>query len=81
MMANLDAGVPPVGEDHQLVGMITDRDIAVRVVAEGKEPHAKVCDVMTPEVKYCFDDQDIEEVSRNMGEIQVRRLPVVNRAK
>src|SRR5947208_15561308 len=81
MMASLDAGVLPVGDHDRLVGMITDRDIAIRGIAEGKGPTAKVREVMTEEVKYCFDDQDIEEVTRNMGDIQVRRLPVVNRDK
>jgi CBS domain-containing protein len=81
MMASIDAGVLPVGENDQLVGMITDRDIAVRGVAEGKGPRAKVRDVMTVDVKYCFEDDEIDEVSRNMAEIQVRRLPVVDRDK
>ena len=81
MMADLDAGVLPVGENDRLVGMITDRDIAIRGVAQGKGPDTKVRDLMTPDVKYCFDDDDIEDVTRNMGEIQVRRLPVVNRDK
>ena len=80
-MARLDAGALPVGEDDRLVGMITDRDIAVRAVAAGMGPNAKVGDVMNSEVKYCFDDQEIDEVLRNMGELQVRRLPVLNRAK
>ena len=81
MMASLDAGVLPVGDQDRLVGMITDRDIAIRGVAEGKGPDAKVRDVMTVDVKYCFDDQDLDEVTRNMGDIQVRRLPVVDRSK
>ena len=80
-MASLDAGALPVGDNDRLVGMITDRDIAIRGVAEGKGPKAKVKDIMTKDVKYCFDDQDIEEVVQNMGDIQVRRLPVVNRDK
>jgi CBS domain-containing protein len=80
-MASLDAGVLPVGEKDHLVGMITDRDIAIRGIAKGKGPNAKVRDVMTEDVKYCFDDQEIEEVTRNMAEIQVRRLPVLNREK
>jgi CBS domain-containing protein len=81
LMASLDAGVLPVGENDRLVGMITDRDIAIRGIAEGKGPETRVCDVMTQDVKYCFDDQDIEEVTRNMGDIQVRRLPVIDRNK
>lgn len=81
MMAELDAGVLPVQQDDRLVGMITDRDIAVRAVAEGKSPDTLVQDVMSNEVLYCFDDQEIEDVARNMGEVKVRRLPVVNRDK
>ena len=80
-MLDIDAGVLPVGENDKLVGMITDRDIAVRGIAKGKGPDASVRDVMTSDVKYCFDDQDVEEVTRNMGDNQVRRLPVVNREK
>src|SRR5438093_8557436 len=80
-MASLDAGVLPVGENDHLIGMITDRDIAIRGIAQGKGPKAKVRDVMTEDVKYCFDDQEIEEVTRNMADIQVRRLPVLNRDK
>ena len=81
MMADLDAGALPVQQDDRLVGVITDRDIAVRAVAQGKSPETPVRDVMSPEVLYCFDDQEIEDVSRNMGEVKVRRLPVVNRDK
>src|SRR5215467_12039796 len=63
------------------VGMITDRDIAVRCIAEGKGPDAKVSDAMTQEVKYCFDDEDVSHVCANMSKIQVRRLPVMDRNK
>src|SRR4051794_30499393 len=69
-MASLDSGVLPVGENDHLIGMITDRDIAIRGIAQGKGPKAKVRDVMTEDVKYCFDDQDVEEVTRNMADIQ-----------
>jgi len=80
-MARLDAGVLPVRENDRLVGMITDRDIAVRGVALGMGPDAKVGDVMNAEVKYCFDDQEIGEVLRNMGELQLRRMPVLDHNK
>ena len=80
-MAGIDAGALPVANNDRLIGMITDRDIAVRGVAEGKSPNIPVRDVMTTDVKYCFDDQDIEEVTLNMGDIQVRRPPVVDRDK
>ena len=81
MMAEIDAGSVPVGENDRLVGMITDRDIAIRAVAAGKGPDTPVREVMSKEVKYCFDDEDLEHVAKNMGDIQVRRLPVVNRDK
>lgn len=80
-MAEMDSGAMPVGQDDRLVGMITDRDIAIRGVAEGKGPDAPVREVMTPDVKYCFEDEDLDHVARNMGQQQVRRLPVVNRDK
>lgn len=80
-MAQIDAGAIPVGENDRLVGMITDRDIAVRAVAAGKSPETRVREVMTLDVKYCFDDEDINHVARNMAEQRVRRLPVVNHDK
>ncbi len=81
IMAKIDAGVLPVGENDRLVGMITDRDIAIRAVAEGKPPTTMVRDIMSDEVLYCFDDQDLDEVAQNMGDTKVRRLPVLNREK
>jgi CBS domain-containing protein len=81
MMKECDCGVLPVAEGDRLVGMITDRDIAVRGIADGKGPDTKVRDVMTDEVMYCFDDDGIQQVCQNMAEIQVRRLPVVSRDK
>ena len=81
MMAKLDAGVLPVGEDDRLVGVITDRDITIRAVAEGKSPTTKVGDVMSHEVLYCFDDQNLEDIAQNMADMKVRRMPVVNRDK
>ena len=80
-MASLDAGVLPVREDDRLVGMITDRDIAVRGVAMGKGPDTEIREVMSSDVKYCYDDEDVEEVLRNMGDLQLRRLPVLDRSK
>ncbi len=80
-MAELDAGVLPVGANDRLVGMLTDRDIAVRGVAKGKGPQTAVREVMSEDVKYCFEDEDLAQVTANMGDIQVRRLPVLNRDK
>jgi CBS domain-containing protein len=81
LMVELDTGVLPVGENDRLVGMITDRDIAIRAVAEGKSPDTRVRDVMTADVKYVFEDQEADEVSIIMSDLQVRRLPVVDRNK
>jgi CBS domain-containing protein len=81
IMGSLDAGVLPVEEKDKLIGMITDRDIAIRGIAKGKGPDAKVRDVMSHEVKYCFEDEDVDHVAANMAELQVRRLPVMNRNK
>src|SRR5213075_3366348 len=82
MMAESDAGAVPVGDNDRLVGMITDRDIAIRAVAEGKGPDTPVRDVMsTEQVLYCYEDEELDHVAKNMGSEQVRRLPVVNRDK
>jgi CBS domain-containing protein len=80
-MGEIDAGILPVGENDRLVGMISDRDIAIRGIGAGMGPDTKVRELMSEEVLYCFDDQEIEEVAANMGDVQVRRLPVVDRDK
>jgi CBS domain-containing protein len=82
VMAEIDAGALPVGENDRLIGMITDRDIAIRAVAEGKGPDTPVRDVMSTEkVLYCYEDDELDNVAKNMGDVQVRRLPVVSREK
>jgi CBS domain-containing protein len=82
IMAEIDAGAMPVGDNDRLVGMITDRDIAIRAVAQGKGPDTPVRDVMsTEQVLFCYDDEELDHVAKNMSEQQVRRLPVVNREK
>ena len=81
LMGKHDCGVLPGADKDSLVGMITDRDIAIRAVAAGKGPRTLVREVMSPEVLYCFEDQDIEEVSRNISDVKVRRLPVMNSDK
>jgi len=81
MMADCDCGVVPVEENDRLVGMITDRDIVVRALAQGKTGETMVREVMSADVKYCFDDDDLDNVAHNMGDLQVRRLPVVNHDK
>lgn len=82
MMARIDAGILPVAQGDRLVGMITDRDIAIRGVGEGRSPaDTPVNEIMTREVKYCFEDDDVGKVAENMAELQVRRLPVLSRDK
>lgn len=81
IMSEIDAGALPVGENDRLIGMITDRDIAVRAVAQNRPPSAKVREVMSREVLYCFEDQELEEIAKNMSRAKVRRLPVVSREK
>jgi CBS domain-containing protein len=82
IMGEIDAGSMPVGENDRLVGMITDRDIAIRGVAQGKGPDTPVREVMSDsKVLYCFEDDDLNDVAKNMGSEQVRRLPVVNKDK
>ena len=81
IMGSADTGVLPVSDGDRLVGMITDRDIAVRGVAEGCGPSARVGDIMSREVKYCYDDAEMDEVLDNMAQIHVRRMPVVDHDK
>jgi CBS domain-containing protein len=78
-MLESDIGVLPVLSGNDLSGMITDRDIAVRAVAEGRGPDTPVSEVMTDDVLVVYDDQDITEAALIMSDRQVRRLPVKNR--
>lgn len=81
MMANIDSGAILVNSEDRLVGMITDRDIVIRAVAKGESCDIPISGVMSSDIRYCFDDQEVDEVARNMADIQMRRLPVVNRDK
>jgi CBS domain-containing protein len=81
-MKALDVGVIPVCDGEHLMGMLTDRDITVRATATGRDPRTThVRDVMTPDVVYCFEDQDMAEAQRLMQERQIRRLLILNRDK
>jgi CBS domain-containing protein len=80
-MARVDAGILPVSDHDRLVGMITDRDIAVRGIGGGKGPESTVGEVMSEEVMYCYEDEDADSVLKNMADLQVRRLPVLDRNK
>lgn len=80
-MAEIDAGVLPVASGERLVGIITDRDIAIRAVGHGLGAETKVDQVMTHEVRYCFEDDEIGQVLDNMADVQLRRLPVLDEDK
>lgn len=81
LMDQNDCGSLPVGEGDRLVGMITDRDIVIRAVAAGLPPSTPIREVMTRDLKYCFENDEIEDVAENMSDIQMRRLPVLNSKK
>lgn len=81
-MKSLDVGPLPVCDGDRLVGMITDRDITVRATSEGKDPkRTPVRDVMTEDVKWCFEDEDVRAAADVMSKAQIRRLVVLNRDK
>lgn len=82
LMREMDVGALPVCENDRLAGMLTDRDMTVRAIADGRDPNTTaVRDVMTPGIVYVFADQDVEEAARQMQEREIRRLPVLNREK
>jgi CBS domain-containing protein len=81
-MATANCGALPVGENDRLVGMITDRDIVTRAVADGIDPtECYVGEIMSEGVKYCYEDESLEDLARNMADLQIKRLPVVNHDK
>jgi CBS domain-containing protein len=81
-MRELDVGALPVCDGDEIQGVVTDRDMAIRLVAEGRDPaRTRVSDIMTPGVSYCFDDQSVEEAVMLMEAQQIRRLPILNRDK
>jgi len=80
-MRDGDFGMLPVGENDRMIGTISDRDIAIRAVAEGKDTGTKVRDVMSEGIAWAFEDDSVEEAAKIMSKCQVRRLPVVNRDK
>ena len=80
-MRDGDFGMLPVGENDRMIGTISDRDITIRAVAEGKGSATKVRDVMSDGVAWAYEDDSVEQAARIMSERQVRRLPVVDRDK
>ena len=79
-MRSLDVGALPVCDGRRLLGVVTDRDITVRITAEGRDPANTPVEVaMTPDLAYAFDDQDVQDAARIMEDRQIRRLPIVSR--
>ena len=79
MMDRLNVGSLPVCDGQKLVGIVTDRDITVRATAAGRAPdEARVGEVMTDQLRWCFDDQSVEEVMQQMSDTQIRRVPVID---
>lgn len=81
LMARVDCGALFVNDNDHLAGVVTDRDITVRAVAEGLPGDTKVSEIMSQGVRYCFEDEEVQHVAKNMADLQVRRLPVMNRDK
>jgi CBS domain-containing protein len=83
LMCGHDIGAVPIGENDQLVGMVTDRDIVCRGLAGNNfdARHAAARDVMTPGIHCCREDDDLAKAVRHMEELKVRRLPVINKGK
>jgi len=80
-MRDGDFGMLPVGEDDRMIGTISDRDIAIRAIAEGKDSETKVRDVMSDGIAWAYEDDSVDKAVKIMSERQVRRLPVVDRDK
>ncbi|TAK83477.1 MAG: CBS domain-containing protein [Betaproteobacteria bacterium] len=80
-MAEFDIGALPVCRSYRLIGVITTHDLALRGLAAGRSPDTPVVEVMTREVRYCFEDEDIEKVVEEMKALGLRRLPVLDRGK
>ena len=81
IMASVDTGAVPVCNGDELVGMVTDRDMATRAIAQGKSADTPVREIMTDHIHYCFEDEELDHVAETMTEAKVRRLPVVDRHK
>lgn len=79
IMRSNEVGFLPVAENDQLVGTVTDRDIVIRAVAHDRGPETPVAEVMSRELLFCFDDEDLDDASAKMSDAQVRRLPVLDR--
>jgi CBS domain-containing protein len=81
-MRELNVGSMPICDNDRLAGVITDRDITIRATADGCDPKTtRIREAMTPQIVYCYEDQDVQEAARLMEEKQIRRLVILNRDK
>ena len=81
LMADIDSGALLINAGDRLIGMVTDRDIAIRAVAKGLDCDTPIREVMSNTIRYCFDDESVQDVAQNMAENEMRRMPVLNREK
>jgi CBS domain-containing protein len=81
-MRDLNIGAIPVCDEEGLIGMLTDRDLVVRVMAQRRDPKAvRVGEAMSTEVSYCFEDDNVEKAAQLMSQKQIRRLPILSKSK
>ncbi|MXN74035.1 CBS domain-containing protein [Burkholderia sp. 4701] len=78
LMARYDIGALPVCDHNRLVGMVTDRDLAVRAISAGKPPETRVGEVASGPLEFCFDDDALDEIQQYMAAAQLRRMPVID---
>lgn len=81
IMRQADIGALIINQDDRMAGMITDRDLVIRAMADGMDLNTPVSRIMSDEVRYCFEDEEVDHIAKNMAQLEKRRLPVVNRDK
>ena len=81
LMEHYDVGALPVCDNNRLIGMVTDRDLAVRAISAGKPPETRIHEVASGPIEWCFDDDSLDEIQHYMADAQLRRLPVVDHDK
>lgn len=81
LMESIDSGAILIEDQDRLIGMVTDRDIALRGVAKDLASDTPVSEIMSGDIRYCFEDEEVDYVAQNMADIQLRRLPVLSREK
>jgi len=80
-MYELDVGMVPICDGEHLVGVVTDRDIVLRCVAQDQPTTTEVSAIMSGDVCWCFEDDSVDEITEQMSEVQIRRMPVIDRGR